>query len=75
MEIKGKVLNGKILIKPDEAEKKTASGLIIPEKATDKPKKGTVVLVGQGKQSEQMEVSVGDVVCYNKYSGIELTVS
>ena len=53
MEIKGKVLNGKILIKPDEAEKKTASGLIIPEKATDKPKKGTVVLVGQGKQSEQ----------------------
>ncbi|MFV0482834.1 MAG: co-chaperone GroES [Bacteroidales bacterium] len=73
-ELKGKILAGKVLVKPQEAETKTASGIIIPDSAKEKPQQGTVVLVGDAKKDEQMEVSTGDTVLYGKYSGTELNI-
>ncbi len=73
-ELKGKVLAGKVLVKPVEAETKTASGIIIPDSAKEKPLKGAVVLVGAAKKDETVEVKVGDVVLYGKYSGTELQI-
>lgn len=72
--LKGKVLAGKVLVKPDEAEAKTASGIIIPDSAKEKPRQGKVVLVGAAKKDEEMEVKAGDTVLYGKYSGQELTI-
>lgn len=74
-QLKGKILAGKVLVKPDEAESKTASGIIIPESAKEKPRQGTIVLVGAPKKDEEMEVKKGDVVLYGKYSGQELTIN
>ena len=73
-ELKGKILAGKILVEPQEAEEKTISGIIIPDSAKEKPQQGTVVLVGAAKKDEPMEVKVGDVVVYGKYSGTELNI-
>ena len=73
-ELKGKILAGKILVKPQEAEETTQSGIIIPDSAKEKPQQGTVVLVGAGKKDEPMELKVGDVVVYGKYSGTELNI-
>jgi chaperonin GroES len=73
-ELKGKILAGKILVQPQEAEEKTQSGIIIPDSAKEKPQQGTVVLVGAAKKDEPMEVKVGDLVVYGKYSGTELTI-
>ena len=72
--ISGKVLAGKVLIMPDAAEEKTASGIIIPDSAKEKPQKGQIVLVGEGKKDEPMELKVGDTVFYGKYSGTELSI-
>lgn len=65
---------GKVLVKPHEAEEKTSSGIIIPDSAKEKPRQGTVVMVGAPKKDEEMEVKVGDVVLYGKYSGQELNI-
>ena len=73
-DLKGKILAGKILVQPQEAEEKTVSGIIIPDSAKEKPQVGTVVLTGEGKKDEPMEVNVGDVVFYGKYSGTELNI-
>ena len=73
-ELKGKTLAGKVLIEPQEAEKKTAGGIIIPDSAKEKPLSGKVVLVGSAKKDEVMEVKVGDVVFFGKYSGTELSI-
>ena len=73
-ELKGKILAGKILVQPHEAEEKTQSGIIIPDSAKEKPQQGTVVLTGAYKKDEPMEVKVGDTVVYGKYSGTELNI-
>ena len=73
-DLKGKILAGKVLVQPKEAETKTASGIIIPDSAKEKPLAGTVVLVGSAKKDEPMEVKVGDNVFYGKYSGTELSI-
>jgi chaperonin GroES len=73
--IKGKVNAGKVLIEPFPAEEKTASGIIIPDSAKEKPQKGKVVKVGEAKKDEPVIVKVGDVVLYGKYSGSELTIN
>ena len=73
-QLKGKILAGKVLVKPDEAEAKTASGIIIPDSAKEKPRQGKVILVGAAKKDEEMEVKKGDEVLYGKYSGQELTI-
>ena len=67
-------LADRVVIEPKEAETKTASGLYIPDTAKEKPQQGTVVAAGPGKKDEEMEVKVGDVVLYGKYSGTEVTV-
>ena len=72
--IKIKPLADRVLIEPVAAEEKTATGIIIPDTAKEKPQKGTVVAVGPGTKDEKMEVKVGDVVLYGKYSGTELTI-
>ena len=73
-ELKGKVLAGKILVRPSEAEEKTASGIIIPETAKEKPQHGQVVMVGTDKKDEPMEIKVGDKVLYGKFAGQELNI-
>jgi chaperonin GroES len=73
-ELKGKILAGKILVRPSEAEGKTASGIIIPDTAQEKPQHGTVVMVGGDKKDEPMEIKVGDKVLYGKFAGQELTI-
>ena len=65
------VLN-KIIVEPVEAETKTASGIIIPDSAKEKPQKGIVVATGKGKHDEPMEIKVGDAVLFGKYSGTEV---
>ena len=72
--LNGKVLPGKVLVKPQEAETKTASGIIIPDSAKEKPQQGEIILVGEAKQDEPMVVAVGDTVLYGKYAGQELTI-
>jgi chaperonin GroES len=73
-QIKGKILAGKVLVKPNEAEEKTASGIIIPDSAKEKPRQGKVVLVGAAKKDEAMEVKKDDQVLYGKYAGQELSI-
>jgi len=69
-----KPLADRVLVQPMEAESKTASGLIIPDTAKEKPQKGTVVAAGPGTKDEEMQVKPGDVVLYGKYAGSELNV-
>lgn len=69
-----KPLADRVLVQPAAAEEKTASGLYIPDTAKEKPQKGTVVAVGNGKKDEPLTVKVGDTVLYGKYSGTELSV-
>ncbi|MCQ2298939.1 MAG: co-chaperone GroES [Bacteroidales bacterium] len=69
-----KPLADRVLIKPAEAEQKTASGIIIPDTAKEKPQRGTVVAVGKGTKDHEMTVKEGDVVLYGKYSGTEIDV-
>ena len=66
-----KPLADRVIVEPAAAETKTASGIIIPDTAQEKPQKGTVVAVGNGKKDEPMTVSVGDTVLYGKYAGTE----
>ena len=67
------VLN-KIIVEPVEAETKTASGIIIPDSAKEKPQTGIVVATGKGKHDEPMEIKVGDSVLFGKYSGTEVNI-
>ena len=67
-----KPLADRVVVKPADAEEKTASGIIIPDTAKEKPQKGTVVAVGPGKKDEPMTVKEGDSVLYGKYSGTEI---
>ena len=73
-ELKGKILAGKILVEPQEAETKTAGGIIIPDSAKEKPQTGKVVLTGEAKKDEPMEIKVGNTVFYGKYSGTTLSI-
>ncbi len=73
-EVNVKPLGTRVLIEVQEAEEKTASGLIIPDSAKEKPQKGKVVAVGKGTKDEEMELKVGDKVLYGKYAGTEIDV-
>ncbi|MCB1004211.1 MAG: co-chaperone GroES [Acidimicrobiales bacterium] len=73
-------LDDRIVVRPGEAEATTASGLVIPDTAKEKPQQGEVLAVGPGRRSDQsgelipMDVSAGDTVVYSKYGGTEITV-
>ena len=70
--IKMKPLGTRVLIEPLVPEEKTQGGIIIPDSAKEKPQNGKVVAVGPGSKDEPMEVKVGDIVLYGKYSGTEV---
>lgn len=71
-------LHDRVLIKPKEAEEKTASGIIIPDTAKEKPQQGEVIAVGQGNPSYAkdggMTCKVGDIVAFSKYAATEITI-
>ena len=73
-------LEDRIVVKPGQSEETTASGLVIPDTAQEKPQQGEVLAVGPGKRSEQtgdvipVDVSKGDTVVYSKYGGTEITI-
>jgi chaperonin GroES len=69
-----KPLADRVLVQPAEAEEKTASGIIIPDAAKEKPQRGTVIAAGPGKKDEPTTVKVGDTILYGKYSGTEIQV-
>ena len=75
-----KPLEDRIVVKPGDAEETTASGLVIPDTAKEKPQQGEVLAVGEGRWDEDgenripMDIKVGDVVVYSKYGGTEITV-
>lgn len=64
----------RILVEPAAAEEKTASGIIIPDTAKEKPQEGVVIAVGEGTSDKPVTVKVGDKVLYGKYSGTELSL-
>jgi chaperonin GroES len=71
-------LEDRIVVRPAEAEEKTASGLVIPDTAKEKPQQGEVLAVGPGRRSDSgelipLDISVGDKVVYSKYGGTEIT--
>ncbi len=72
MSIHFKPLADRVLIEPAPAEQTTASGLIIPDTAKEKPLRGTVVAAGSGKADEPLTVKVGDSVLFGQYSGTEI---
>ena len=77
--MKVKPLSDRIIIRPLEAEQKTAGGIIIPDNAKEKPQKGEVIAVGTGKiadngQKIEMSLKTGDTVLYGKYSGTEVSI-
>lgn len=74
-----KPLEDRVLVKPIEADTKTASGLYLPEASKEKPVKGEVVAVGPGKRLDngkrgEMSIKVGDTVVYGKYAGTEVEI-
>ncbi|MCL6623803.1 MAG: co-chaperone GroES [Fimbriimonadales bacterium] len=78
-QVKLSPLHDRIIVKPEEKEKKTPSGILLPDTAQEKPQRGKVIAVGPGKLLDNgkiapMEVKPGDVVLYGKYSGTEVTV-
>jgi chaperonin GroES len=72
MSILFKPLADRVLIEPSPAEEKTASGIIIPDTAKEKPLHGIVKAVGTGKKDEPMTLKAGDKVMYGQYSGTEI---
>jgi len=79
-DVKIKPLEDRVLVTIDEGEQTTASGLVIPDTAKEKPQQGTVVAVGQGKRSDAtgdiipLDVKAGDTVLFSKYGGTEVKV-
>ena len=74
MDLNIKPLADRVLVEPAEAEEKTASGIIIPDTAKEKPQMGIIVAVGNGKKDEPLTVKEGDSILYGKYAGTEITV-
>jgi chaperonin GroES len=72
-------LEDRIVVRPGESEETTASGLVIPDTAKEKPQQGEVIAVGPGRRAENtgelvpVDVSAGDTVVYSKYGGTEIT--
>jgi chaperonin GroES len=72
-------LDDRIVVRPNEAEERTASGLVIPDTAKEKPQQGEVLAVGPGRRADStgelipLDIKVGDIVLYSKYGGTEVT--
>jgi len=74
MSVNLKPLADRVLVEAAAAEEKTASGIIIPDTAKEKPQRGTVIAVGEGKKDEPVTVKVGDTVIYGQYAGTEIKI-
>jgi chaperonin GroES len=74
MSINVKPLADRVIIEPAAAEEKTAGGIIIPDTAKEKPKKGKIIAAGNGKKDEPLTVKAGDTVLYGQYSGTEIKI-
>ena len=72
MALKIKPLEDRVIVEAMAADEKTASGIILPDTAQEKPQQGTVLVVGPGKKDSSMTVKSGDKVLYGKYSGTEI---
>jgi chaperonin GroES len=72
--VKLQPLADRVVVKPEPAEEETKGGIIVPDTAKEKPQKGDVVAVGDGKKDEPMTVKQGDKVLYGKYSGTEVSI-
>lgn len=72
MSVNVKPLADRVLVEPAAAEEKTASGIIIPDTAKEKPQRGKVIAAGKGKADEPMTVKEGDMVMYGQYAGTEI---
>ncbi len=68
-------LADRVVVRAAVAEEKTSGGIIIPDTAKEKPQRGVIVAVGNGKKDEPLTVKVGDNVLYGKYAGTELNVN
>jgi len=68
-----KPIGDRVVVQAAPAEERTASGIYIPDTAKEKPQRGSVVAVGDGKVDEPLTVKVGDEVLYGKYAGTEIT--
>jgi len=69
-----KPLADRVVVMPEAAETTTASGLVIPDTAKEKPQRGVIVAAGPGKTDEPVTLKVGDTVLYGKYSGTEINI-
>ena len=74
-----KPLGDRIVVEPKEKETTTASGLVLPDTASEKPQQGTVISVGPGARDEdgdriELDVAVGDTVLFAKYAGTEVKI-
>ncbi len=73
-------LDDRIVVRPNESDQTTASGLVIPDTAKEKPQQGEVLAAGPGRRAESsgelipLDVNVGDTVVYSKYGGTEITI-
>src|SRR5437868_5095195 len=72
-------LGDKVLVRRDEAEKETSGGILLPDSASEKPKRGTVLAAGPGKKDENgnllpMQTSIGDRVLFHRYGGAEVVL-
>lgn len=79
MDMKLKPLGDRLVVEPKEREEKTASGIILPETAKEKPQEGNVIAAGPGRRDDdgdriEMDVAVGDTVLYAKYAGTEIKI-
>ena len=74
MSVKVKPLADRVLVEPAPAEEKTAGGIIIPDTAKEKPQRGKIVAIGNGKPDEPLTVKEGDIVLYGKYAGTEINI-
>ncbi len=78
--IKIRPLDDRVVVKPIEAEEKTAGGIVLPDSAKEKPQRGTVIAVGPGKlldsgQRGELSVAVNDEVIYGKYGGMDIEIN
>ena len=73
-------LDDRIVVRPSQSEERTASGLVIPDTAKEKPQQGEVLAVGPGRRADatgeviKLDISAGDIVVYSKFGGTEITV-
>ncbi|MDA8261734.1 MAG: co-chaperone GroES [Actinomycetota bacterium] len=73
-------LDDRIVVRPAQSEERTASGLVIPDTAKEKPQQGEVIAVGPGRRADntgeiiKLDIAVGDTVVYSKFGGTEITV-